>query len=134
MDTCPTCGDKFNSVATHHYRAHNEYLKPEGVNPPKPWGELSTYQRYYYRNKDAERERIKARKDRIKEYIDDQRKAGECQHCGYKDYRALDFHHVEEKEYKISEIHNRGVSMETVKDELDKCILLCANCHRIHHR
>ncbi len=57
-------------------------------------------------------------------------KGGKCQICGYdKCVRSLDFHHVDptKKDFAISEFKNRKI--EKLKDELDKCILLCSNCH-----
>ena len=60
-------------------------------------------------------------------------KGSKCQRCGYdRCVNALDFHHVnpEEKEFQISkDIH----SWERMKSELDKCVLLCSNCHRELH-
>lgn len=57
---------------------------------------------------------------------------GACQLCGYSKYQgALDFHHLEptSKTFGIgSQGHSR--SWERVKQELDKCILVCSNCHR----
>ena len=59
-------------------------------------------------------------------------KGGRCQLCGYDKYQgALDLHHIDrkEKEFSISDKgHSR--SWERVKKELDKCFLVCANCHR----
>jgi len=59
-------------------------------------------------------------------------KGGKCQICGYKNYPgALELHHIDptQKTFSIStEAYTR--SWRTVKAELDKCILLCANCHR----
>lgn len=58
-------------------------------------------------------------------------KGGKCQICGYSKYQgALDLHHViGEKEFGIGD---KGYtrSWERVKQEIDKCVLLCANCHR----
>ena len=61
-----------------------------------------------------------------------QYKGGKCQHCGYdKCNEALEFHHInpEEKDFGMGE----HMSWERTKKELDKCILLCANCHREEH-
>jgi 5-methylcytosine-specific restriction endonuclease McrA len=59
-------------------------------------------------------------------------KGGECQICGYKKYiGALEFHHIDpsQKDFNIS--HFRKYSFDDItKYELDKCALLCANCHR----
>lgn len=60
-------------------------------------------------------------------------KGGCCCKCGYnKCVRALQFHHVNrgEKEFSISGV-SRGWG--TIKKELDKCVLLCANCHAEEH-
>lgn len=63
-------------------------------------------------------------------------KGGSCQKCGYnKCPGALTFHHLDpnEKEFGISA---GGVtrSFEKIKTELDKCILVCQNCHaEIHY-
>lgn len=59
-----------------------------------------------------------------------------CQICGYdRCPQAFDFHHVnpDEKEYQISRLLSHPKKLETVLDELEKCILLCSNCHRELH-
>ena len=58
-------------------------------------------------------------------------KGGRCQACGYNKYPgALDLHHISGQ--KSFSIGDKGYtrSWERVKQELDKCILVCANCHR----
>jgi transcription elongation factor Elf1 len=62
---------------------------------------------------------------------------GKCQICGYdKCMGALDFHHLDPS--KKDENIGRAIiqwKWERVKPELDKCILLCSNCHReIHYK
>lgn len=60
-------------------------------------------------------------------------KGGKCEICGYnKCEAALQFHHLnpEEKEFQISD---KDLSMEEMKKEVDKCQLLCANCHAEQH-
>ncbi len=59
-------------------------------------------------------------------------KGGKCQVCGYDKYQgALDLHHLNPKEKEFG-IGAKGYtrSWEKVKTELDKCVLVCANCHR----
>ena len=60
-----------------------------------------------------------------------QYKGGKCQVCGYERYQgALDLHHIKgKKEFGIGD---KGYtrSWKKVEAELDKCILVCANCHR----
>ena len=62
-------------------------------------------------------------------------KGGKCQVCGYCKYQgALDFHHLDpsQKDIEMSRFSKFPLS-EDGKKELDKCILLCANCHREAH-
>ena len=58
---------------------------------------------------------------------------GKCVKCnGIYPQAVFDFHHVSNKLFGISnEILNK--SIEEIFKEAEKCILLCANCHRIHH-
>lgn len=62
-------------------------------------------------------------------------KGGRCVCCGYKKYfGALDFHHLnpEEKEFNLGQFKTGNLN-DKVKNELDKCILVCSNCHREIH-
>jgi hypothetical protein len=66
----------------------------------------------------------KRKKQELVEY-----KGGCCERCGYnKSTRALQFHHLDpnEKDFTIS---RKSYSIERLKKEVDKCILVCANCH-----
>ena len=59
-------------------------------------------------------------------------KGARCQNCGYdRCMEALEFHHLasSRKDFGIS---SKGYTRSWIKirQELDKCILLCANCHR----
>lgn len=59
---------------------------------------------------------------------------GKCNRCGYnKHTAALEFHHknITEKDFNIGNVANK--SWLLIKKELDKCELLCSNCHRIEH-
>ena len=63
-----------------------------------------------------------------------QYKGGKCVRCGYnKSIRALEFHHLDptEKDFGISK--NLCKNMQTLKNEVDKCILVCSNCHAEIH-
>lgn len=64
-----------------------------------------------------------------------QYKGGKCIMCGYKTYQgALEFHHIDptQKDFEISKFSKHTLSDES-KKELDKCLLLCSNCHREEH-
>jgi hypothetical protein len=83
-----------------------------------------------YRKKLTEQgtKRARATKDKIVDYF-----GNKCHDCG-KSYPncCYDVHHLDpaEKDFNLSA--KRGFD-EKLKEELDKCILLCSNCHRIRH-
>lgn len=66
-------------------------------------------------------------------------KGGKCAGCGFDDLsrpEVFDFHHIDplSKTAGISQLISNLKKWEVVRAELDKCILLCANCHRTLHR
>jgi hypothetical protein len=88
----------------------------------------------YYRCKKCAVDAVQKRRLKVKEdaviYL-----GGECNRCGYdKCIDALEFHHIDPdlKEFSIS--HNGHTrSWERVKKELDKCLMVCSNCHKEIH-
>ncbi len=60
-------------------------------------------------------------------------KGGCCEKCGYnKSITALQFHHRDPKEKDFG-IGGKSYSIDRLKKEVDKCILVCANCHAEIH-
>ena len=57
-----------------------------------------------------------------------------CEICGESESACLDFHHKDpsEKDNIISQVAKTW-SLERLKKEIDKCMVLCANCHRKVH-
>ena len=73
---------------------------------------------------------------RIKKYkfIDDYKLSKGCSVCGYnKCAVALDFHHDGDKEFGIAKAIADNYSLEKIKIEMEKCDILCSNCHRELH-
>lgn len=59
---------------------------------------------------------------------------GKCNRCGYNTHpAALEFHDKDplQKEFTIGKVANK--SWESIKQEIQKCELVCSNCHRIEH-
>lgn len=88
----------------------------------------------------TEEERIKKQYDYVKTYRQRVKeklveyKGGKCEICEYNKYiGALDFHHLnpEEKDFTISQYQH--LCYEKLKKEVDKCMLVCSNCHREIH-
>ena len=89
----------------------------------------------YYENNDEVKTRIRNRhKDsqkRNKDYVNSLRLS--CSQCNESHPGVLDFHHNTEKDLEISVAIFRGWSIKRLQSEIDKCTILCANCHRKHH-
>ena len=78
------------------------------------------------------KERYYSKKNEIYSF----KKQCKCEKCGYdKCPEALDFHHIDpnEKEGQIARMITSSYGLDKVKDEIKKCIVLCANCHREFH-
>jgi hypothetical protein len=110
---CPRC--KIEKLRTEFYNRRNGngnsvYCKPCSVNQAT--------------------ERQKDLKQKCIDY-----KGGKCVCCGYnKCNNVLEFHHLDpvKKEFSISQAKLTSFD-ENIKKELDKCALVCANCHREIH-
>jgi hypothetical protein len=80
--------------------------------------------------KDYGKQRRVKLKQQAVEYL-----GGKCSNCGLKttNIEVYDFHHSDptQKDMTIAQAANR--LFENIAAELDKCTLLCANCHRIEH-
>lgn len=73
----------------------------------------------------------KARK-RNYEYTWEYKSTHPCAKCGNTNPIVLDFHHPnDDKEKSVSKMMRLGWSIEKIKKEIEKCIVLCSNCHRI---
>lgn len=69
--------------------------------------------------------RRKKNHDKALEY-----KGGKCCVCGYnKCNRALHFHHLDPSKKDFTVSQGKGKSWENIKAEIDKCVLVCSNCH-----
>ena len=97
-------------------------------------------QRYFSRNwyegsaKERHKENVHRRKKEVREiaqeFIYQYLSTHPCESCGESDRRVLEFHHLNEKEYAISEMVNGGYSTPKILEEINKCSVLCSNCHR----
>lgn len=113
---CEHCDNQFiveynkrhHTFCSRECSAEAKRLTPEGIHPVVGY-----------------RQRIKARAIKYK--------GGRCVECGYdRCTRALQFHHLDptKKDFGIG---GKSLSWDKIKTELDKCILVCGNCHAEIH-
>jgi len=89
---------------------------------------------HYYNNKQYYFDKNKRKKKKIKDWLENYKKDKVCIRCGESRFYCLDFHHriKEEKEYCVTDAYVFG-TWRFIKKEIDKCDILCANCHRELH-
>lgn len=66
-------------------------------------------------------------------WLADYKNRQKCYICGNSDFRVLDFHHLVDKEFSIADQMYYHYSFDRLKEEVKKCMVLCANCHRVLH-
>lgn len=103
----------------------------------KPEYQAEYIRKHYQKNKDYYKSKAKERKlrelPRRKAIISRYKLWKGCVDCGYKAHaEALDFDHVRgEKKFNISEKLSSVGKWKDIKDEIRKCEVRCANCHRV---
>lgn len=78
--------------------------------------------------------RVRQRRREIQRWMDEYRATKQCP-CGESHPGCLDFHHLDPtaKDISVSHVARRGWSRERILKELEKCQILCSNCHRKLH-
>ena len=110
-----------------------DYMKTVSKETRSEWWQRSWDRPEYRQHKyKSAKKRIANIKQQCVDYL-----GGKCSVCGYdKCIEALEFHHIDPSTKKTNNGGrgiDRRISFESQKPELDKCVLLCANCHREAH-
>jgi hypothetical protein len=86
--------------------------------------------RGYYRCKRCRAEGVARHRRRLKAILV-QEAGGQCIVCGYNRHpRALEFHHLDPSDKRLALSANGvTISLEALREEARKCVLLCSNCH-----
>lgn len=111
---CPHCGIVKNRE-TDFYQIKGESVKVNGLCKP------CLLERNVEKRRTVKEQAIK--------YL-----GGKCFTCGYnKCSGALEFHHLDPSQKDPTYHSYKTIFNDRLKKELDKCILLCANCHKELH-
>jgi len=102
--------------------------------------EIRKYNReYYLRNRthllNKQREKNRRFAESRRKWIIDYKRTLECVRCGENHPATLTFHHKNgsEKSFEIANAIRFGVSLKRLIAEIEKCEVLCANCHAKEH-
>ena len=97
--------------------------------------DLAARRDWYKRNKEHEKSRIHERRRQLNEWVKSCKVARGCSRCPEKHFACLDWHHLnsDDKEIGIQRAVRNGYGRERLQQEMDKCIVLCSNCHRKEH-
>jgi len=106
--TQPYCRPCDNQHAREYYAKHGERMRRQ-IN-------------------DARKKRISVTQNEIRQI----KESSPCLDCGKKyPYYVMDFDHTNgEKEYNVSEMIGSGLSKSKIIKEINKCEIVCSNCHR----
>jgi hypothetical protein len=107
---------------------------------PKSPEDQRLYNREYYlrnRSKPLAKQREKNRRfaEGRRKWLAEFKKGLKCNRCGEDHPATLTFHHLNagEKDFEIGNSVWMGVSLNRLKAEIEKCEVLCANCHAKEH-
>lgn len=104
--------------------------------PTKDIEKQREYRRNWYaKNAKHARKKIKDRQKEITKWFKEYKSLLSCVHCGENHPAVLEFHHSDpkNKEVMVTRAVGNGWSKERILKEIEKCICLCANCHRKEH-
>lgn len=91
---------------------------------------------WYKKNRVARRQQLELRKKEMIDWYIKYKSTLKCEKCGEDHVACLQFHHKDphKKDGNLSEgLRRQGWSKERFLKEVEKCIVLCANCHMKHH-
>jgi ArsR family metal-binding transcriptional regulator len=130
---CSTCNQERNE---NEFRWRN---KAKGIKRKQCNICMQKADKKYYDNSEKRKNAVRERsREQLKMKIDfynDYKSRLKCAKCGESKSYMLDMHHVNTED-KVNEIYimiQRGYTIEKIKEELEKCIPLCANHHREFH-
>ena len=130
-------------LITSGFHPEEEGSTPSTRSNSKSWStiyfvarDMREYNREYYaRNTEKRKQHVLKRQNGIRNKVWAYKVERGCSVCGYnKCPRALQFHHHnDDKEGDIGRWVGNGRSYENILVEMEKCVILCSNCHAEHH-
>jgi hypothetical protein len=123
MRTCSTCKNEYEN-----YGQRCSLCRPCKRAYDKQW-----YAKQSKASKRRKQDLQNIRRETTRDWVRDYRKNKGCKDCGTDDFRVLEFDHLpeHEKEFNVADGVAIGYGKEKILKEMEKCEVVCANCHRI---
>lgn len=95
-----------------------------------------TRKKSYDNNKEYYYNKNKVKRNKTSEWYEEFKKDKKCLFCDEDESVCLDFHHIndETKDFNLANMRYSTYSINKIKKEIDKCIIVCSNCHRKIHK
>lgn len=126
MKNCPMCK---TSLPFEAFNKNSS--RPDGLGSNCRECQKKIRKRHYTNNSQKVFSEVRARKQRLQDYIWSVKNNSQCKDCGESNPIVLEFDHIGDKEFNISAAVTRGLSQTRIAAEIAKCEVVCANCHRI---
>lgn len=87
--------------------------------------------------KEKTRHRTRDRRGKIKKFLQEYKQSHPCTDCKENyPYWIMEFDHLRDKQFNLSGFMSKTISIEKVIEEVQKCEVVCSNCHknRTHFR
>ena len=121
-------------ISCNELKLLNEFAFSKGKPREKCKVCLKEYMNNHYAsNKKTYLDNVKTRQKEIYNWFYDYKQTLKCEKCGENHPGCLDFHHLDpnNKDFNISD--GGKMSKKRILNEVNKCIVLCSNCHRKLH-
>lgn len=92
----------------------------------------NAYMREYLKDNNKHKKRVHNHKIEKSKFVQEHKLEKGCMICGYNKCKtSLHYHHLDpkNKNFEVSWGASRGRKMEDIQKEIDKCAIVCANCH-----
>ena len=129
MKKCYTCKEMRALTGFNKNRARKDGLS----SICRECGKIQS-RKYYSENTEKHKKETYKRKllilERNRKFIYEYLADNSCIDCGESDPRVLEFDHMRDKTHNISYMIQAGHSIQNLQNEIKKCEVRCANCHR----
>lgn len=130
MKQCTKCNETFTENLSNYF--HKRANSPDGLQYVCKRCIRQAHATHYLDNIDYYKEKALKHNSEYRlrnlQFVVDYFKTNPCTDCGETDPVVLEFDHLGNKQYNIAELQH--ASLDTLKQEIAKCEVRCANCHR----